>query len=86
MELIIKISKNTYERIISDREDGYLVFNDRDDQVVVVNAIYTGIPLQTGHWIDKGSLSCRCSECGCKSNKETRFCANCGARMEGVKQ
>ena len=37
----------------------------------------------TGHWIDKGSLSCRCSECGCKSNKETRFCANCGAKMEG---
>lgn len=38
---------------------------------------------KTGHWIDKGSLSCRCSVCGCKSGKETRFCPYCGAKMEG---
>ena len=36
---------------------------------------------KTGHWFDCGSLSCRCSECGCKNNKESRFCPNCGARM-----
>lgn len=35
-----------------------------------------------GHWTDRGSLSCRCSECGCKSPREFRFCPNCGARME----
>lgn len=35
-----------------------------------------------GEWWDKGSLSCRCSECGCKSPKEYKFCPNCGARME----
>jgi len=34
-----------------------------------------------GHWFDIGSLSCRCSECGCKNNKETKYCPNCGARM-----
>ena len=34
-----------------------------------------------GHWFDVGSLSCRCSECGCKNNKETKYCPNCGARM-----
>lgn len=36
-----------------------------------------------GEWIDKGSLSCRCSKCGCKNNKETVFCPNCGADMRG---
>ncbi len=35
-----------------------------------------------GQWYDKGSLSCRCSCCGCKSNKEYNYCPNCGARME----
>lgn len=33
-------------------------------------------------WIDKGSLSCRCSNCGCKSTKETLYCAICGAKMD----
>lgn len=36
---------------------------------------------KTGEWFDKGSLSCRCSECGCKSPKEYTYCPNCGARM-----
>ena len=44
-------------------------------------------PVRYGHWIDKGSLSCRCSECRCKSNKESKYCPNCGARMdEGSEQ
>ena len=34
-----------------------------------------------GHWFDRGSLSCRCSHCGCKSPRETTFCPNCGAKM-----
>ena len=32
-------------------------------------------------WFDVGSLSCRCSACGCKNNRETLFCPNCGAKM-----
>lgn len=36
-----------------------------------------------GRWYDVGSLSCRCSECGCKSQKEFLFCPNCGADMRG---
>ena len=37
---------------------------------------------KTGQWYDVGSLSCRCSKCGCKSQKESLFCPNCGAKME----
>lgn len=37
-----------------------------------------------GQWYDVGSLSCRCSACGCKSNRETAFCPNCGAKMGGA--
>ena len=39
-----------------------------------------------GHWIDRGSLSCRCSECGCKSTYEFAFCPNCGAKMDEVEE
>ena len=36
-----------------------------------------------GYWFDVGSLSCRCSECGCKNNKESTYCPECGAYMKG---
>lgn len=35
-----------------------------------------------GYWWDVGSLSCRCSECGCKANRESAYCPNCGAKMD----
>lgn len=35
-----------------------------------------------GNWFNNGSLSCRCSECGCKSNRESNFCPYCGAKMD----
>ena len=38
-----------------------------------------------GEWFDRGSLSCRCSNCGCKANKEYSFCPNCGADMRELK-
>lgn len=40
------------------------------------------VPVKHGRWEDVGSLSCRCSECGCKNDQETRFCPNCGAKMD----
>lgn len=39
-------------------------------------------PVKHGKWEDAGSLSCRCSECGCKNGRETRFCPICGAKMD----
>lgn len=36
------------------------------------------------HWYDVGSLSCRCSACGSKNNRETPFCPICGAQMGGT--
>ena len=39
-------------------------------------------PVRHPHWYDVGSLSCRCSECGCKANREYKCCPNCGAKMD----
>ena len=38
-------------------------------------------PVVHGRWEDRGSLSARCSECGCKSLRASDFCPNCGADM-----
>ena len=63
-------------------ECGYL------DHCMFVNLIMSIQPSKTdkqiGHWYDVGSLSCRCSKCGCKNNWESRFCPNCGAEMEKI--
>ena len=49
----------------------------------VINTLRTDVvEVKHGRWTDRGSLSCRCSECGCKANKETAFCPNCGSRMD----
>lgn len=37
-----------------------------------------------GYWFDRGSLSCRCSECGCKNTKESDVCPHCNAIMDRV--
>ncbi len=43
-------------------------------------------PVVHGHWEDRGSLSARCSECGCKSLRESDYCPDCGADMREDKQ
>ena len=50
----------------------------------VLNAAARALENQevSARWFDKGSLSSRCSNCGCKSTKESKYCPNCGARME----
>lgn len=38
-------------------------------------------PVIKGKWFDQGSMSCRCSKCGCKNIKESPYCPWCGADM-----
>ena len=50
------------------------------------------VPLETykkdendlGEWTDVGSLSCRCSKCGCKNNRQTPYCPICGKKMRNT--
>jgi hypothetical protein len=67
-----------YDYINCQITDKHLSYTDFDEKRM------EDCPLRKkkyGEWIDKGSLSCRCSECGCKNDKETKFCPNCGAEM-----
>jgi len=46
---------------------------------------------KTGHWVKDEEMSIMfdiwaCSECGCDGAEHFKYCSNCGARMEGVKQ
>lgn len=63
---------DSIEQAISDSEDGVPC-----DHLVEVS------PVRHGRWYDKGALSCRCSECGCKSNRESNYYPNCGCLMLG---
>lgn len=38
-----------------------------------------------GRWVDahKGLSSCKCTVCGAVYETETKYCPNCGARMDG---
>jgi hypothetical protein len=39
---------------------------------------------RTGHWIDNKARTnlCNCSECGALSKAYSKYCPNCGAKME----
>ena len=58
------------------------------DAYCQIKAILTSIKaadvaeVRHGFWYDCGSLSCRCSECGCKSTLELAQCPACGAIMD----
>lgn len=58
-------------------------WNDAIDAIVENAETADVVERKKGKWYDVGSLSCRCSNCGCKSEKESSFCPNCGAEMKG---
>lgn len=64
--------------LIDDGENcGYLTDDVRIGNIPTVDVV----PVRHGTWTDIGSLSCRCSECGCKNNRTTPYCPLCGAHM-----
>lgn len=80
-----------YFRIVSDgraeTDDeiyAYKVgYNEAIDNIAEFEPTADVVERKKGKWYDVGSLSCRCSNCGCKSEKESSFCPNCGAEMKG---
>ena len=65
-------------------EHGYDVIHWTGIKVMLENQpAVDAAPVRHGRWTDRGSLSCRCSCCGCKSNAEYNYCPHCGARMDG---
>lgn len=56
----------------------YKMFENHLKEAPTVDAA----PVVHRHWEDVGSLSCRCSGCGCKNDRETRFCPHCGSKMD----
>lgn len=62
----------------------YAADDATQDCIEVLNeaTVVDAVEVVHGHWFDVGSLSCRCSECGCKSRTETNYCPNCGAKMD----
>ena len=55
-------------------------YDEDDDLLTALKMAVKALEKQrAGNWFDVGSLSCRCSECGGKSNRESQYCPNCGA-------
>lgn len=95
MKLIIEISENIYDTIMSD------VMPDAGQMSVIITRIYQGKPYEerpTGHWLSRyyyrkstNSYDVHmfvCSECGYEysydgetGRSDNNFCPNCGADM-----
>lgn len=58
---------------------------DRDAAIAGQETLQKACAVKHGYWFDVGSLSCRCSRCGCKNNKESRYCPTCGSKMDAEK-
>ena len=80
MKLIIDIPENEYRHIKE--------YYEKNDIVeATYSYIYHGIPLKQGHWIEcEDEVKCFCSECKEISDYPTKFCPNCGAKMESEEQ
>jgi hypothetical protein len=71
------------KRILEFAEKHYQQIESVDiEEFILKNHIGVVQEVEHGHWYDKGSLSCRCSECKGKSAAESLYCPNCGAKMD----
>lgn len=85
MKLVIDIP----EEMVKALEQGS--FGAKYNMYDLVGCVMNGKPIEqepkTGHWSHDGShwkYRWICSECGYKLiGEQTRFCPNCGAKMEG---
>lgn len=61
---------------IGETEKFISLLNERLDEILEI--------YKTGHWIDtdEGFSPCECSECKSVEFKKSKFCPNCGAKME----
>jgi hypothetical protein len=86
------LRENTHRFTVADEHGftGTVKWSERVIYAEVADNVIATVPAADvrenvrAHWYDVGSLSCRCSVCGCKSNRETAFCPNCGAKMGGA--
>ena len=68
-------------KLFDKHRDIIRFFSDVRSSVIYAHAADVA-PVRHGRWYDKGALSCRCSEYGCKSNRESNYCPNCGSLMK----
>ena len=69
------------ENVRAILECNFAGFKDEIIDIAVNNICRLKVPQSTGKWFDQGSMSCRCSNCGCKNIKESPYCPWCGAYM-----
>lgn len=81
-EAILDLLKNKYQDMSAMPASYYKGFQYALKTIEKIKPAADVGPVRRGHWYDKGSLSCRCSECGCKSNRENNYCPHCGAKMD----
>ena len=66
---------------IPDNYDLSKIQNGSIASKIILNAVANGTPVKTGYWMDS-SNGCTCCESIRDNISDTRYCPNCGAKME----
>jgi hypothetical protein len=76
---------NIMSQMIKD-EEGFLSDNIVEAHKMAFRALEQ--EPKTGHWIDNKARTnlCNCSECGALSKAYSKYCPNCGAKMQGMEE
>ena len=81
-EELLKANREYWEDVIGIDESGSYIADENERWVFNGLQSYSFLEREKGTWFDRGSLSCRCSACGCKNDKEESICPNCKTEME----